>query len=112
HEIVDLLALLLREVAEWNVQADAATRVLLEIAEPRAEFRLVPRIDRALFEGERFVGNHAVHVEVDGVAEALAARAGAGRGIEAEENRFRLREFLEAGLALKLLVEAQALGRL
>ena len=42
--------------------------------------RLGPRLHRALVERQRLVGNHAVHVEIDGVAEALAARAGARPG--------------------------------
>ncbi len=72
--------------------------------------RLGPRIDGAFVERERLVGNHAVHVVIDGVAEALAARAGAGGQLKLNRIGSGAAEFHAAGLALELLVEAQALG--
>src|SRR5262249_34372380 len=51
----------------------------------------------------------AVEIVVDGVAESLAARAGAGGRVEAEQNRLRRGELGEAGLALELLVKAETL---
>ena len=109
-EVVDGVALGFGEVTECHGRADLASADrLLEIAEPGAVLRLGPGIDRALVEGKALVGNHAVHVEVDRVAEALAARTGAVGRIEAEEDRLRDTELGEAGLALELLVEAQGL---
>src|SRR5215208_8503560 len=72
-------------------------------------FRLVPRIHGALVEGERFVGNYAVHGEVDGVPEALAARAGAVRTVEAEQDRLGRVEFAVTRFAGEPLAEAQML---
>ncbi len=56
------------------------------------------------------VGDDQVHVEIDGVAEALAARAGAHRAVEAEQRRLGFDERHAAGLALELLAEAQPLA--
>ena len=60
---------------------------------------------------QRLVGNHQVHVVIDGVAEALAALAGAVGIVEAEQARLGLDEFLAAALAGELLVEADAFRR-
>ena len=110
-EIVHQLALFAGQVGEGRAKAHLAAGGLAEIAEPRAEFRLRPGVDRAIIERKRFVGNHPVQVEIDGVAEALAARAGADRRVEAEQNGLRDCEFHAARLALELLVEAQRPGR-
>ena len=58
------------------------------------------------------VRDHAVEVVVDGVAEALAARAGAGGAVEAEQAGLGLGELEVAALAGELLAEAQAPRRL
>ena len=66
---------------------------LLESCRSHARYlRLGPRLDRAFVERQRLVGNHQVHVVIDGVAEALAARAGAERTVEAEQARLGLAE--------------------
>ena len=109
-EIVDQFAFFLRQVGEGRPETHLAAGGLAEIAEPGAELRLGPGLDRAFIEGKRFVGNHAVQVEIDGVAESLAARAGADRRIEAEQNGLGGREFHATRLALELLVEAQGAG--
>jgi hypothetical protein len=109
-EFVDGFAFDVGEVAERRHQSDAAVRMLLEVAEPGAELGLGPRVHGAILEGQRLVGDDAIHVEIDGVAEALAAGAGAGGGIKAEQDRIGDGEFLAAGLALELFVEAQAFG--
>ncbi len=77
-ELVERFALRRREIADRDVGADLGA-VLLEIAEPGAVLGLGPRIDRAFVERKAGIRDHAVHVEIDGVAEALAARAGARR---------------------------------
>ncbi len=53
------------------------------------------------------IRDHQVHVVVDGVAEALAARARAHGIVEAEQARLGRRQFDAAVLARELLVEAQ-----
>src|SRR5208283_219253 len=110
-EIVYQLALVVRQVGEGRAETHFPARRLAEIAEPRAELGFTPRIDRAIVERQRFIGNHAVQVEIDRVAEALAARAGAGRRIETEQNRLWLGELRAARLALELLVAADRLRR-
>ncbi len=109
-ESVDRFALLVREIGKGNIEAHLAARGFTEIAQPRAGLRLGPRLDRALVERERRVGNDAVHVEIDGVAEPLAARARPDGRVEAEQDRLRLGELHEARLALELLVEAQSIA--
>ena len=105
-EFVERFAFRGGEVCHRHVGTDLGA-VLFEIAQPGAVFRLGPRIDGTFIQSERAIRNHAVHVEIDGVSEALAARAGARRGVEAEQNRLWRAEFHAAGFALKALVEAQ-----
>ena len=57
--------------------------------------------DGAFVEGLRFVGDDEVGVEVDGVAEALAAGAGAEGVVEGEEARLGLAVGAVAGGALE-----------
>ena len=97
------------QVADRHVHAHLGA-VLLEIAQPGAILRLRPRIDCALVQRERGVRDHAVHVEIDRIAEALAARARPRRRIETEQDRLRRDELHAARLALKTLVEAQRRG--
>src|SRR5262249_10034328 len=82
---------------------------LLQLGKVWAILRAVPRIDGAIFEGLRLVGDDEVEVEVDGIAKALAARAGAEGVVEGEEARFWLAVLAMAGLALEGGGEAQAL---
>src|ERR1035441_8225045 len=60
-----------------------------------------PRRDGALLEGARAIGDDEVGVEVDGVAEALAAGAGAVGVVEGEEAGFGLAVGAMAGGALE-----------
>ncbi len=60
-----------------------------------------PGGDGALREGAAAVGKDEVGVEVDGVAEALAARAGSVGIVEGEETRLRLAVGAMAGGALE-----------
>src|SRR6202142_2149793 len=46
--------------------------------------RLRPRLDRALYQRLASVGNHAINIEINRVAEALAARARAVGAVEGE----------------------------
>src|SRR5207253_10696516 len=101
---VEGFALFHGEVANRNFGPHAGT-MLLEIAEPGAVLRLGPRIHGPLLDRKRRVRNHAAHVEIDRVAEALAARASAEGRVEAEQDRLRSVELLQARLALKAFVE-------
>ena len=68
-----------------------------------------PGGDGAVGEGFGFVGDDEVGVEVDGVAEALAARAGAVGVVEGEEAGFGLAVGAVAGGALEGGGEAEVL---
>ena len=63
-----------------------------------------------MLEGARAVGEDEVGVEVDGVAEALAARAGAVGIVEGEEARLGLAVGAVAGGALECGGKAEVLG--
>ena len=71
--------------------------------------RLSPRFDRAIGERFAFVGDDAVEIEIDGVAETLAARAGAVRIVERKQARLRLLVDRAAFFAFEALVENHAL---
>ncbi len=71
-----------------------------------------PRIDRAVVEGLTLIRNDEVEIEIDRVAEALAARACAIGIVEGEEARLRFAVKAMAVLALILPREAKALPRL
>ncbi len=75
-----------------------------------AVFGGVPRGDGAVGEGPGAVGDDEVGVEVDGVAEALAARAGAVGIVEGEEAGLGLAVGAVAGGALEGGGEAEGLG--
>ena len=74
--------------------------------------RLGPRIHRAFLQRQRAVGNHQIHVVIDGVAESLAAFAGALRIVEAEQTRLGIDKLLAAAFAGELLAEADAFAAL
>ena len=84
----------------------------LEFGEQRAVFRLGPGLDRAFVQRLRLVGNHQVEIEINGVAEALAARAGAVGIVEGEQPRLGLLVAQIAVLAFKALGKAELLRRL
>src|SRR6185437_12031263 len=80
-----------RQVKPGDAGGDAVLlRRALEFGEVRAVLGAVPRINGAFVECLRFVGNDEVEVEVDGVAKALAARAGSVGVVEGEQARLRL----------------------
>src|SRR5215216_6365429 len=102
-EVEDNLALAGGQLADGRPEPYAAARVFPEIAQPRAILRLGPRIHRAVFDRERPIGDHAVHIVIHGVAETLASGARPGGRVKAEQNRLRLAELQAACLALELL---------
>jgi len=57
-------------------------REALELGEQRPVLWFCPRLDSAFVEGLAFVGDDEAEIEIDGVAEALAARAGPIRIVE------------------------------
>jgi hypothetical protein len=65
-------------------------RGTLQLSEVGAVFRTVPWVDRAFIQGLRFVRNDEIEVEVDSVAEALAARTGSVGIIEGKKARLGL----------------------
>ena len=110
------LPLLFFEVRPGHVQRNSRqARNPAHLRAQRPVLGLGPRLHCAF--GQRFgrVGNHQVHVEVDGVAKALAARAGAIGIVEGEQTRFGMLEPEIATLAFEAVGKAQllrfALGR-
>src|SRR5208337_3545577 len=104
-------ALLGGELAPGDVCGDAA------LASPLARFlhedavtRLGPRLNRAIIERFAGIGDNEVEIEIDGVAKALAARACAIGIVEREETRLGFLIERAVILALKALVEREALG--
>ena len=95
------------EIVPGNVHRNAMLLCgLLQLGEVGAILRAIPRVDGAIFQCLRLVGNDEVEVEVDGVAEALAARARAEGVVEGEEARFRLAVDAMARFALESRGEA------
>ena len=71
-------ALLARELAPGDVERNAsATSPFFHVLEERAVARLGPRLDRAFIKRLTGIGHDETEIEIDGVAETLAARAGA-----------------------------------
>ena len=102
------IPVLLGEVDPCHVQRDpGCLRVSLQISEQRPVLRLGPRLDRAFGQRFQLVGNDKVEIEVDGIAESLAFRAGAVRIVEGEKPRLGLLVADIAVLALKALREAK-----
>src|ERR1700683_4415819 len=100
-----------RRVPAGDVDANA---VLLcgaaEFGEERAVLGAIPRIDGALVERLRLVGNDEVEVEVDGVAEALATGARAVGVVKREEARLRLAVLAVTGFAFEGGGEPETFG--
>src|ERR1700721_1912014 len=73
--------------------------------------RLRPGMDRAVGEGFAFVGDNAIDIEINGVAETLTARTSAVRAVERKQARLRLLVHSATFLALEALVEHQTFRR-
>ncbi len=82
----------------------------LEFGEQWAILRFRPGLDRALVQSFTFVGNNEVEIEIDGVAETLAARAGAVRIVEGKQARLGLFVAAAVVLAFEALGKTQTLG--
>src|SRR4029077_9487309 len=83
-----------------------------QVGEQGTIFRLRPRLDCALRQSFRPVRNHQIKIEVDGIAESLAARTCAVGIVEREQTRLGLFISQIAVLALEALGVTQAPGRL
>ena len=59
-------------------------RETLQLGEERLVFRLGPRLDRALVQRLRRIRDHQIEIEINRVAESLAARASAIWVVERE----------------------------
>ena len=107
----DGVALLGGELPEGHVQGNAARAgETLQVLPKLAITGLGPRLDDAFVDGLAAIGNDQVEVEVDGIAEALAARAGAVRIVERKQARLGLLIDEAALLALEAIAEDDALG--
>ncbi len=106
----DEVALSLAQIAPRSLKSDRPTR-LPKLREPGPVLRAAPGLDRASVERAHLFRNHQVDIVVDGVAEALAARTGSERTVEAEQARLGLVELHAASLAGELLAEAQTRRR-
>ena len=78
----------------------------------RAVLGFGPRLDRALIQGQGFVRNHEIQIEVNGVSESLTPRAGAVWVVEREQSRFRFLVANIADFAFEALGETQLFGSL
>ena len=98
-----------RKIAEGNIERDIVRAgKFLHLDQQRAVARLRPRLNRAFVERLAAVGNHQIDIEIDGIAEALAARAGPVGIVERKQARFGLLIHGAARLALESLVEDHA----
>ena len=109
----DQAALVGSEMAPGDVGGNAlGAREFLGFLKQDAVAGLGPRLDGAVVERLAGIGDDEVEVEVDGVAEALAARACAVGIVEGEEARLGLLVDGAVVLALEAVVEDQALRRI
>ena len=107
----DQAALLGGELTPGNVCGDAAlARPFARFLEKDAVARFGPRLDGAIIERLAGVGYDEVEIEIDGVAEALAARASAIGIVEGKEPRLGLLVERAVVFALEALIEGEALG--
>ena len=78
----------------------SAGGLLAQLAEPGPVLGAVPGVDGAIGQRQALVRNHQVQIEIDGVAETLAARARAEGIVEAEQAGLGLLARAMAALAL------------
>ncbi len=104
-------ALLGGELAPGNVCRNCADAgPFFQVLKEGAEARLGPGLDGAVVQGFAGIGHDEIEIEIDGVAKALAARAGAERIVKGEEARLRFLIESAVVLAFEAFVEIEALG--
>src|SRR5258707_1535504 len=86
-----------------------SSREFLQILKERAVAGLGPWLDRAIVDGLAGIRYDEIQIEIDGISEALAARARAVRIIEGKQARLRLLIQRAIVLALKAFIEDQPL---
>ena len=106
----DELAFRVGQVVERHVEADPTGGFAAEIIEPLLAVRFGPGVDGSTVEGEPGVGDDEVLGIVDGIAEALAAGAGSGGAVEAEEDGFGFAKFEDVVLADEFFAKEEAFG--
>ena len=81
--VVDPFLFVLREIFEGAGDVDVAFAAIAEeVALAFIAAFALEGFDRALFDGERFVGDSLVEIDADDAAEAAAFRAGAEWAVE------------------------------
>ncbi len=99
------------EMTPGDVGGNAlGARKFLGVLKQDAVTRLGPRLDGAVVQRLAGIGDDEVEVEVDGVAESLAARARAVGIVEGEQARLGLLVNDAVVFAFEAIVEDQALG--
>ena len=79
------------QLGPGDVEAHFAfSRGPFQLGQLSAVVRLAPRLDGALADRLRRIGDDEIHVELDDVAEAVAGRARAERVVEREQPRLRI----------------------
>ena len=106
--IHDRLVLLMGELKPRNIYGNPfLSRPSAKFGENGPIFWFGPRFNGAFGKGLRFIGDHEVHIEIDGVAESLAARTRAERIVEREEPRLGFFVADPAAAAFKAAREAE-----
>ena len=100
-------ALLVGEILPRDVEAQPrGPRHALQVRKAVAIVRLAPGLDRAFVDRLPLVRDDQVHIQLDGVAEAVARRTGAERVVERKEPRLRRFVRQPAAPALEALAES------
>ena len=96
------LARLLGQRLERRVDVEAVVLGHALEHRERVAVAAVPALDRARGQAQRREGDHALRIERDDLAQAVAARAGAHRRVEREQARLQLRQRVAADRAGEL----------
>ena len=106
------LALVRRQMPPRDVRRNVLrARELLRFLHQPAIARLGPRLDRAVVERFARIGHDEIEIEIDRVAESLAARACAPRIVERKKPRLRLLINGAVIFAFEAIVEDEPLAR-
>src|SRR6476646_1650938 len=88
--VQDVRSLFLSQIAEGHVESDFGSSGFLEIVEICSISRLGPWLDGALVDRFRFVRYYQLQIQIDRVAETLAAGTRSKGVIERKKFRFRI----------------------
>src|SRR5437870_9331145 len=84
HRVDNVCPLLWREISKWDIQPHVRTSLALELIQIDPVSRFGPGFDDAVDNGFCLVRHHQIQVQIDGISETLAARAGAERTVKRE----------------------------